>query len=124
MVALDDAGEVLDQRRWTTREVATYVAQLGSAVRVTFEATYNWQQLYEQLEGRVAEIILAHPKKVKAIASARIRVLNEFVHVVIFTTPLNGFANGFSSLCTFVPSSDIGALPPGSVRRGSGPGSG
>jgi transposase len=42
-------------------------------VHVTLEATFNWQYMVEQLEGKVAEVVLAHPKNVRAIASARIK---------------------------------------------------
>lgn len=37
------------------------------------EATCNWAYLYESLEDLADEILLAHPLKVKAIASARIK---------------------------------------------------
>jgi len=40
---------------------------------LVMEATRNWYYLYETLEGRVKEIHLAHPLKVRAIAEARIK---------------------------------------------------
>lgn len=73
VVVLDDRGEVVDQRRLNNEEVANYTSGLGKPIRATFEATRNWQYMYDQLEGRVEELLMAHPKKVKAIASARIK---------------------------------------------------
>jgi hypothetical protein len=68
VVAMDQAGQVLDERRLRNQAVAQYMAQFEAPVRVTLEATYNWQMMFEHLEGRVAEIVLAHPKNVRAIA--------------------------------------------------------
>ena len=47
IVALDDEGNIVDQCRLTNKEVAGHIVELGSEVQVTFEATCNWQQLYE-----------------------------------------------------------------------------
>ena len=73
VVVLDDRGEVVDQRRLNNEEVANYTSGLGKPIRATYEATRDWQYMYDQLEGRVEELLMAHPKKVKAIASARIK---------------------------------------------------
>lgn len=37
------------------------------------EATGNWPHIAEQLEEVVEELVLAHPQRVKAIASARVK---------------------------------------------------
>ena len=70
VVAMDQAGQILDERRLRNQAVAQYMAQFEAPVRVTLEATYNWQMMFEHLEGQVAEIVLAHPKNVRAIAAA------------------------------------------------------
>ena len=37
------------------------------------EACYGWPFVYDALEGHAESIVLSHPKKTKAIASARIK---------------------------------------------------
>jgi transposase len=73
VVVLNARGDVLDERRLVNTKVAAYIAGLAEPVHVTLEATLNWQAMVEQLEEKVAEVVLAHPKHVKAIASARIK---------------------------------------------------
>jgi transposase len=73
VVVLDDAGQVVGEGEMKNAALASYAQQFSPPIRVTFEATRNWQYVYDQLEGRVSEILMAHPKKVKAIASARIK---------------------------------------------------
>jgi transposase len=73
IVVLDDSGTLIDQRRLANDAVAPYLKKVEAPVQVTFEATYNWQYMYEQLDGLAAQVVLAHPKQVRAIASARIK---------------------------------------------------
>jgi transposase len=73
VVVLNARGDALDERRLVNTKVAAYIARLAEPVHVTLEATFNGQAIVEQLEDKVAEVALAHPKQVKAIASARIK---------------------------------------------------
>ena len=43
--------------------------------RVVMESCWNWSKTYELVKDLVEEVILAHPLKVKAIASAKTREL-------------------------------------------------
>jgi transposase len=81
-VVLKARGDVLDEGRLRKQAVTAYVAGLAAPVHVTLEATFNWQALVEQLAGKVAGIVLAHPKHVKAIASARIKTDKIDAHVL------------------------------------------
>jgi transposase len=50
-----------------------YVAQLPGSTFAVLEATGNWSYMYDVLAEGVEEVVLAHPKRVKAIAAARIK---------------------------------------------------
>ena len=58
----NEAGRVLE-----------FLDELDSPSRVAFESTDNWPWLYDLLEGEGIETKLAHPQKVKAIASAKLK---------------------------------------------------
>lgn len=70
-----ETGEILKQEKIShdPEEIADLLSDLDGSVRIVFEATGNWQAIYECLEDQVEEIQMAHPYKVKAIASARIK---------------------------------------------------
>ena len=72
---LDQGGRVLEQVELTHRTGALkdYLGQLPSDARIVVEATGNWMWLYELIEARHPDLVLAHPLKTKAIASARIK---------------------------------------------------
>lgn len=50
-----------------------YLERLPADSRIAVEATGNWMWLYELIEERHPDLVLAHPLKTKAIASARIK---------------------------------------------------
>lgn len=72
---LDRRGRVLEQVELAhaTGALKTYVDGLPADSRIAVEATGNWMWLYEQIEERHPDLVLAHPLKTKAIASARIK---------------------------------------------------
>lgn len=72
---LDQGGQVLEQVELAHRTGALkdYLGQLPSDARIVVEATGNWMWLYELIEARHPDLVLAHPLKTKAIASARIK---------------------------------------------------
>ena len=47
--------------------------QVPADTRIAVEATGNWRWLYELIEARQPDLVLAHPLKTKAIASARMK---------------------------------------------------
>jgi transposase len=73
VVLMDRQGKVKDHRRLPNDAMADYVAQLPSSTFAVLEATGNWSYMYDVLADGVDEVVLAHPKRVKAIAAARIK---------------------------------------------------
>lgn len=57
----------------TPEAIGQWLEGVPRPIRVVLEATEMWQAVYDRLEGRVEEIQMAHPQRVKAIASARIK---------------------------------------------------
>lgn len=68
-------GRILEQVELThaTGELQQYLERLPAETRIAVEATGNWMWLYELIEARHPDLVLAHPLKTKAIASARIK---------------------------------------------------
>lgn len=72
---LDRRGRVCEQVELphATGELERYLHALSPAARIAVEATGNWMWLYELIEERCPDVVLAHPLRTKAIASARIK---------------------------------------------------
>jgi transposase len=72
---LDGRGRVLEQVELSHANGALqqYLTRVPVDTRIAVEATGNWMWLYELLEDRHPDLVLAHPLKTKAIASARIK---------------------------------------------------
>jgi transposase len=70
---MDGDGQVSDQRRLPNDAMPDYVAQLPKNTFAVLEATGNWSYMYDVLREGVAEVVLAHPKRVKAIAAAKVK---------------------------------------------------
>jgi len=68
-------GEIqLEKRVLSEKEDLQRVfRQIKGPKEAVMEATYSWDKLYNILEEEVDRLILAHPLKVKAIASAKIK---------------------------------------------------
>lgn len=75
MTRLNSRGRVLEQIELSHAggELKQYLTQLPADARIAVEATGNWMWLYELIEERHPDLVLAHPLKTKAIASARIK---------------------------------------------------
>jgi transposase len=75
VAAVDGRGKLRCQVRIANdpESLLKFVQSLRGPVRVAVEATRNWEWLHELLEPVVEEVVLSHPKKTKAIASARIK---------------------------------------------------
>jgi transposase len=72
---LNSRGRVLEQVEvpHANGALQDYLTQLPADARIVVEATGNWMWLYELIEERHPDLVLAHPLKTKAIASARIK---------------------------------------------------
>lgn len=73
VVLMDNQGNLIDQRRLPNDAMSDYVAQLPKSTFAVLEATGNWSYMYDVLEEGTDKVVLAHPKRVKAIAAARIK---------------------------------------------------
>ena len=74
MVLMDSTGKVLDERRVRNLDIQEYLK--GNVPQNTYavlEATRNWAFLYDLLTAHVERVELAHPKELKAIASAAVK---------------------------------------------------
>jgi transposase len=72
---MDAQGKILEQRnlRNDPDTLRGYLTSQPPDTRFAVEATGNWMYLYELIEERCPDLVLAHPLKTKAIASARIK---------------------------------------------------
>jgi transposase len=72
---VDETGRIVEQRnlRNEPETLRAYFAAQPADARLVVEATGHWMWLYELLEDRYPDLVLAHPLKTKAIASARIK---------------------------------------------------
>jgi transposase len=72
---LNGRGRVLEQVELPHANGALeqYLKRVPADTRIAVEATGNWMWLYELIEDRHPDLVLAHPLKTKAIASARIK---------------------------------------------------
>jgi transposase len=68
-------GKILSQRKVSNDRptLTRFVRSLKPGTKLALEATGHWMYFYELLEDRQADLVLAHPLKTKAIASARIK---------------------------------------------------
>jgi transposase len=73
VVLMDAGGKVIDNRRLPNDAMPDYVAQLHESTFAVLEATGNWSSMYDVLDEGTEKVVLAHPKRVKAIAVARIK---------------------------------------------------
>lgn len=72
---LTQRGRVVEQVELAhaSGALAQYLRRLPRESRIAVEATGNWMWLYELIEDRCPDVVLAHPLRTKAIASARIK---------------------------------------------------
>jgi len=73
-VLMDHTGVVIDERRIRNPDLQAYLQeQVPRETYAVLEATRNWAFLYDLLEAHVARVELAHPRELKAIASAAVK---------------------------------------------------
>lgn len=75
LAAVDEQGAVVKERRVPTERepLVQFLLELDEPCAATLEAGRNWGLIYDWLEEAVEELQLAHPRKTKAIASAKIK---------------------------------------------------
>jgi transposase len=73
VVLMDAQGKISDQRRLPNDAMSDYIAQLPASTFAVLEATGNWSYMYDILEAGTAEVVLAHPRRVRAIAAAKVK---------------------------------------------------
>lgn len=75
VVVMDSLGRIDQQQKLPADPfvVRRFFETLEGPCRVVVEATGHWMAVYDQVEACVQEVVLAHPLKVRAIASARIK---------------------------------------------------
>jgi len=75
VVVMESSGQVTVQQKLAADPalVRRFFEALEGPCRVVLEATGHWMAVYDQVEPCVQEVVLAHPLKVRAIASARIK---------------------------------------------------
>jgi len=68
-----ETGEIKSKRlAHTVEEFQEFIGE-RAGTRVVMESCWNWSKTYEVIKELVEEVTLAHPLKVKAIASAKIK---------------------------------------------------
>jgi transposase len=74
-VAISEGGKARAAGRIAARpeELALFAQSLGGEDRVVVEATGNALAIARVLEPHVAEVVLAHPKKLRAICEAKVK---------------------------------------------------
>jgi len=72
---MNERGKILEQINLSNDPdtLRGYLTRQRPDTRFAVEATGNWMYLYELIEERCPDLVLAHPQKTKAIASARIK---------------------------------------------------
>jgi len=73
-VLMTSTGDVIDERRISNLDIEKYLK--STVLRETYavlEATRNWAFMYDLLDAHVERVELAHPKELKAIASAAVK---------------------------------------------------
>jgi len=75
ITVLDESGTVPRRRQITSSNAAVHEAldDLEQPMKAVVEASYLWGPMYDWLAEIADEVVLAHPTKVRAIASARIK---------------------------------------------------
>lgn len=74
-VAVNEGGATQSEVRLDNEKEALqqYIGSLPDSAKVALEATYGWSFVYDALENHADDIFLSHPKKTKAVASAKIK---------------------------------------------------
>lgn len=73
-VLMDNTGKIIDERRIRNDEIEEYLAEVvPQNTYAVLEATRNWPFMYDLLSENLERVELAHPKELKAIATAVVK---------------------------------------------------
>jgi len=73
---VDEQGNVMNQGKIDNSIEAfkeVFREASGSNTKAVIESTCNWYYIHDLLEGMVDEVVIAHPLRTKAIASAKVK---------------------------------------------------
>ena len=74
---MDEKGKILSRDKVSTERASVrhYFSKASSdgPVKAVMEACYGWEYFYDEVDGLVEELIMAHPLKTRLIAEARIK---------------------------------------------------
>ncbi len=75
ITVMNEAGVILRRKRVSSTSLGFKEALAGydEPFKAVLEASYSWGPMYDWLDEMSEEVLLAHPLKVRAIASARIK---------------------------------------------------
>lgn len=74
LVLMDKTGIVIDERRIQNLDISQYLQEhVPWETYAVLEATRNWAFMYDILADHVVRVELAHPKELKAIATAAVK---------------------------------------------------
>jgi len=74
-VLMDRQGRVVDERRLPNDEMAGFLKkEVPPETYAVLEATRNWPFMYDLLSEHVQRVELAHPKELKAISAAAVKM--------------------------------------------------
>ncbi len=75
ITAMDATGQIVDQRKVSneTASLQGYLGRWQEPVQMAVESCSFWPAFAEAVESRVERLVLVHPQRVKAIASAKLK---------------------------------------------------
>ena len=73
--SMDKSGNIIGRGRFPTTNVCLdkFMETIGSSAKVVVEASTSGLRVYDYLDANDADIVMAHPLKLKAIASAKVK---------------------------------------------------
>lgn len=97
-VLMDSQGTILDERQVKNINIAEYLQDIvPPECHAVLEATRNWAFAYDLLSGHVAKVSLAHPKELKAIASAAVKTDRIDAQVLAHLARLNFLPTAYAA---------------------------
>ncbi len=98
VVLMNAEGEVIDERRLANSEMGGYLEKhVPQETYAVLEATRNWPFMYDLLANHVAQVELAHPKEVKAIANAAVKTDQIDARVLAHLARLNYLPTAYAA---------------------------
>jgi transposase len=97
-VLMDRQGEIIDERRIQNLDMQEYLQTVVPPdCHAVLEATRNWAFMYDLLSAHVDQVSLAHPKELKAIASAAVKTDRIDARVLAHLARLNFLPTSYAA---------------------------